>query len=81
MFQLKRVETSDGYIYTTNYFKTVRFPIDNIKKISTINLGITKIARMHLHKKGVFGSKIPFMAKKSSLDSFRTSHPEVQIAD
>lgn len=81
IFQLKRVETSDGFIYTTNYFKTVRFPIENIKKISVMNLGITKIARMHLHNKGLFGSKIPFMAKKSSLDSFKLSHPQVQIGE
>jgi hypothetical protein len=81
IFQLKRVETSDGYIYSTDYFKTIRFPIDNIKKISVINLGITKIARMHLHNKGVFGRIIPFMAKKSNFDSFRTSYPDVQIDD
>jgi len=79
IFQLKRVETSDGFIYATNYFKTVRFPIENIKKISVMNLGITRIARMHLHNKGLFGSKIPFMAKKSSLDSFRLSYPSIQI--
>ena len=79
IFQLKRVETSDGYIFVTNYFKTVRFSIDNIKKISIMNLGITKIARLHLHNKGVFGSRIPFIAKKSSLDSFRSSYPDIQI--
>lgn len=81
IFQLKRVETSDGFIYTTNYFKTVRFSIDNIKKISVMNLGITRIARMHLHKKGLFGSKIPFMAKRSSLQSFKNSYPNIQIGD
>jgi len=81
IFQLKRVETSDGYIYTTNYFKTVRFPIENIKKISVMNLGITRIARMHLHNKGLFGSKIPFIAKKNSLESFKNSYPDIQIGD
>lgn len=81
IFQLKRVETSDGFIYTTNYFKTVKFPIENIKKISIMNLGITRIARMHLHNKGLFGNKIPFIAKKSSLDSFRSSYPNIPIGD
>ena len=81
IFQLKRVETSDGFIYTTNYFKTVRFPIDNIKKVSVMNLGITRIARMHLHNKGVFGSKIPFMAKRSSLQSFKNSYPNIKIGE
>jgi len=79
IFQFKRVETADGYIYTTNYFKTVRFPIDNIKKISVMNIGIAKIARMHLHNKGLFGSRISFIAKSTSLDSFRSNYPDIQI--
>ena len=74
-----RVETLDGHIFTTNYFKTIRFPIENIKNISVINLGIFKIARMHLRNKGVFGSRIPFIAKKSSLASFRSSYPDIQV--
>jgi len=81
IFQLKRVETAEGHIYTTNYFKTVRFPIENIKKISVMNLGIIKIARMHLHNKGLFGSKIPFITKWSNFESFRTQYPDVVIED
>jgi len=81
IFQLKRVETSEGYIYTTNYFKTIRFPIENIKKISVMNLGILKIARMHLHNKGLFGSKIPFITKWTNFESFRTQYPDIDIKD
>jgi len=81
IFQLKRVETSEGYIYTTNYFKTIRFPIENIKKISVMNLGIIKIARMHLYNKGLFGSKIPFITKWTNFESFRTQYPDIDIKD
>ena len=79
LFQLKRVESADGFIYTTNYFKTVRFPIENIKKIAVMNLGIVKIARMHLHNKGIFGDKIPFMTKWSNFNSFRSQYPNIEI--
>jgi hypothetical protein len=79
IFQLKRVESADGFIYTTNYFKTVRFPVENIKKISVMNLGILKIARMHLHNKGIFGNKIPFIAKWPNLNSFRSQYPDIEI--
>jgi len=70
LFQLKRVETENGQLFVTDYFKTVRFPIENVKKITSTNLGLTKIGRMHLHNKGVFGSKIPFVIKSATFDGF-----------
>ena len=79
IFQLKRIESADGFIYATNYFKTVRFPIENIKKVSVMNLGIVKIARMHLHNKGIFGSKLPFITKWSNFNSFRSQYPNIPI--
>lgn len=76
-FQLKRVETKDNEIFCTNYFKTVKFPLQNIKRISIINLGVLKIARMHLHKKGTFGKVIPFIAKRPNLEAFKFENPSI----
>lgn len=79
LFQLKRVEEEDENIYMTNYFKTIKFPVKNIKKISVMNLGIIKIARMHLHQKGLFGSKIPFITKWSNFETFKNKYPAIPI--
>lgn len=79
LFKLKRVETKEQEMYCTNYFKTIKFPTQNIKRISTINLGIMIIARMHLHNKGEFGKVIPFITKRSIIKSFKQANPSIAI--
>lgn len=74
IFQLKRVETEGGFIFVTDYFKTIKFPIENIDRISTLNLGLFKVVWLRLKTKGVFGKRIPFIAKKSSFNTFEVSN-------
>jgi hypothetical protein len=75
IFQLKRVEQENGFIFVTNYFKTIKFPIDNISTVSTMDLGIFKVVWFHLKSKGVFGKRIPFIAQKTSFQSFEAQNP------
>jgi len=74
LFQLKRVETEGGYVFVTDYFKTIRFPLENINNISTLNLGLFKVVWLHLKTKGIFGKRIPFIAKKSSFNAFEVTN-------
>jgi len=74
IFQLKRVEHEGGFAFVTDYFKTVKFPIENIEKVSTMNLGLFKIAWFHLKEKGIFGKRIPFIAKKTTFQAFEASY-------
>ena len=74
IFQLKRVEHKEGDIYVTDYFKTIKLPIENIHRISTLNLIIFKVVWFHLKTKGVFGKRIPFIAKKSNFKSFESTN-------
>lgn len=76
IFQLKRVECQDKLMYVTDYFKTVRFPFENIDRISTLNLGLVLIVWMHLKNKGKFGKRIPFLAKKSNFAHFKSTNPD-----
>jgi len=77
IFQLKRVETQDKFIFVTNYFKTIKFPFENIDHISTLNLGLFKVVWLHLKSKGLFGKRIPFITKKSNFKSFETNNPSL----
>ena len=74
IFQLKRVETEGGFIFVTDYFKTIKFPIENIDRISTLNLFLVKVVWLHLKTKGNFGKRIPFIAKKTSFNAFEVSN-------
>ncbi len=74
IFQLKRVEQEDGFIFVTDYFRTIKFPIENINKVSTMNLGLFKVVWFHLKSKGIFGKRIPFLAKKTNFKSFEANN-------
>ena len=74
IFQLKRVEQQGENIFVTDYFKTVKFPIENINRVSTLNLILFKVVWFHLKSKGIFGKRIPFLAKKSNFKSFESKN-------
>lgn len=77
IYQLKRVEYEAGFMYVTDYFKTVKFPTENIERISTLNLILFKVVWFHLKSKGIFGKRIPFLAKKSNFKNFEINHPSL----
>ena len=77
IYQLKRVEYENGFMYVTDYFKTIKFPIENIERVSTLNMILFKVAWFHLKAKGIFGKRIPFIAKKSTFKTFEINNPSL----
>ena len=77
IYQLKRVEYENGSMFVTDYFKTITFPLENIERISTMNLGLFTLVWLHLRAKGIFGKRIPFLAKKTNFQSFESNHPDL----
>jgi hypothetical protein len=75
IYQLKRVEQENGFIFVTDYFKTIKFSFNNIARISTLNLGFFTMVWLHLNAKGVFGKRIPFLAKRTNFKDFETRNP------
>jgi len=74
---LKRVEVEGDHLFVTNYFKTIRFPLENIKRMNVTKLGFLKLVHLTLHHKGEFGNKAFFLAKKSNFSDFETQYPEI----
>ncbi len=75
IFQLKRVELDQDYVYVTNYFKSYRYNFESVEKITQQDFGIFKIGRIHLKSAGSFGSKITFMQSRQKFEDFVQSHP------
>ena len=74
IFQLKRVEHMGGYVFVTDYFKTIKFPIQNIDRVSTLNIFLFTLVWFHLKTKGAFGKRIPFIAQKTTFKTFQVDN-------
>lgn len=74
IFQLKRVESHGTEIYVTDYFKTVKIGVGNIRKVSEINLLLFTLVTFHLKTPGTFGKKITFVAKNANYGRWLIDH-------
>ncbi|HHH54222.1 MAG TPA: hypothetical protein ENK91_11220, partial [Bacteroidetes bacterium] len=70
--RLKRVDADDKYIYVSNYFKTYRYPVENIDKIVIYNHLILKVAHLYFTGNSSFGKKIFFIPFFVNLREFAT---------
>lgn len=76
VFQLKRVELSEEGIFVTDYFKTVKYTYDSLESISYKKYPGFKLGNLRLREKGIFGTNISFILKKSYLEDFIQKNPE-----
>lgn len=77
LMRLKRVEMSHTHLYVTNYFKHIRYPLEDIDKIQETEFLIFKIVTVYLKSKGTFGRRFTFLASRSRYADFWRQHPEV----
>lgn len=76
IMQLKRVDIDKDYIYISNYFKTYRYKLIDIKQIKEVDFTLFLVLKVVLHQKGAFGQKMPFILNKPTFDDFLSHHPE-----
>ncbi len=77
LFQLKRVELDEQYIYATDYFKTYRYPYHHVEKIVAKPVLFFPVYQIHLQEAGAFGRKISFWANRRRLADFMALHPDI----
>lgn len=77
LFQLKRVELDDEYLYVTNYFKTYRYPFSSIRKTETSQFLFLALGIIHLTAKGKFGRRITFILANQLFKEFTLDNPQV----
>ncbi len=76
LWKFYRVDMDYKYIYITNYFRTFRYPFEDIKSIKGINMMPERIYRIELKAKGSFGKNIYFLASQKLWQDFVTRHPD-----
>ena len=77
VIRLKRVEMSRQFLYVTNYFKNVRYPFSQVKKLEEKDYFFFKSIVIHFKEPGYFGKKVTFIPSRTSFDRFLAEHPEV----
>ena len=77
VFRLKRVEIDHPFVYVTNYFKSFRYPFDNIEQIREHNFVFFYLAVITLKKSGTFGKKIFFVESRQKFEDFLKSYADL----
>lgn len=75
-WKLHRIDATPDELYASNYFKTIKFPFENIERVSENNLLITHLFCLHLKQKGHLGKKIYFIESGRSFREFVERYPE-----
>ncbi|GIV31632.1 MAG: hypothetical protein KatS3mg029_0983 [Saprospiraceae bacterium] len=76
LMRLLRVDADGDHLYVSNYFKTYRYPFEDIETIREINLVLFHLVRIDLRGKGAFGRRISFLLDESMLEAFFEKYPE-----
>lgn len=76
ILRLKRVDADKDHIFVSNYFKTYRYKLKDIKTIEEVDFGLFLVLSIVLHQEGKFGRNIPFLLNRPTFDDFIQSHPE-----
>ncbi|NOT36916.1 MAG: hypothetical protein HOP11_06030 [Saprospiraceae bacterium] len=61
--KLKRIDLDNDYIYISNYFTTVKIPIQQIENVSCKSLHFRQLGKIVLPNAGRFGRNIFFIAE------------------
>lgn len=75
LMRLKRVEIDPEYLYATNYFRAVRYPLVDIERITEMSLIFIHLGSIHLKERGIFGKKILFLQSRQKFADFVKSDP------
>ena len=74
LMRLKRVEMSEEHLYVTDYFKHLRYPWQDIEKITESEFAVFKVVTVFLKSPGTFGKKFTFMASRDRYAEFWREH-------
>jgi hypothetical protein len=79
VMRLKRVEIGQEYIYITNYFKHVRYPLRDIEKVIHKERLMFPTGKIYLKASGSFGRIIRYVPERKRLTEFLDDHPYVVL--
>ncbi len=79
LWKLLRIDADMEYIYVTNYFRTVRYPLQDVEKIEVSRGFIYQYGTLYLKGKGYFGQNLSFIASKPRVEKFIAAEPVIAV--
>lgn len=77
VLKLHRVEYKDNNFYVSNYFRTIKVPLELALRISESKLFFFSYATLQLRKKTIMGRDIPFIFRRNIREEIRERIPGV----
>lgn len=77
LWRYYRIDMDERYVYVTNYFKTYKYPLSDIERITTSKMLPDRIFCIHLKAKGTFGQDIQFLASQALWKDYLGNHPAI----
>ena len=78
LMRLVRVEAHPEFIYVTNYFKHIRYPIDSVDTLEISRFAFFNVGVLRLKEKGVLGKKLNFIPSTLRLNQFWEQNPNLK---
>ena len=72
VMRLHRVDYDDNSVYITNYFKTYRYPLQDLESIQLENYTLFKLIKLKFKGKTKFGTKIYCLPSKPGIESLQS---------
>lgn len=79
LWKLLRIDADMDYVYVTNFFRTVRYPLQDIEKIEVSRGFIYNYGILFLKGKGYFGQNLNFIASKPRVEKFIAAEPNIAV--
>ena len=73
ILNIKRVEFDEQFFYVTNFFKTIRIPVEGVENIKLYSIPIL-FSRINLTNKSTFGKRITFIPDKVCVTELKKIH-------
>ncbi|HJW31690.1 MAG TPA: hypothetical protein VJ508_20860 [Saprospiraceae bacterium] len=74
LLRLYRIDFDDQFLYVSNYFKTFKYPIEDIESIRDSRILPGRIFRIRLKSRGSFGQTIYFLASQVLWQDYLNEH-------
>lgn len=73
--RLKRVEMDEQFVYVSNYFRSFRYPWEDIEDLSNRDFTLFQLIRIRLKGSGSFGRSMTFLASRRRLQEAVLAFP------
>lgn len=77
LWRVYRVDMDSHYVYVSNYFKTFKYPFNDVKEIRDSKLLPGRVFIIELKSKGTFGKQVAFLASQRLWKDYLLEHPHV----